>query len=95
MARGMSVGDLNADATRHLVTAAWAIRFATASIGVDERRWTAILRQRVLVGVEPRGIAGRTAWFILDCDGADKHLGCAGKSGKTTITGTLSTRPSL
>jgi len=49
-----------------------------------------------LVGVEPRGDR-RTEkpWFTLDCDGADKqHPECAGKSGKTVITGTLSTRSS-
>jgi enediyne biosynthesis protein E4 len=54
------------------------------------------LDSEFLVGVEPRR-ERRTEknWFTLDCDDADKsHELCAGKSGKATITGALSTRSS-
>jgi len=95
---GISVGDLNADGYEDIFVTAgmgYPFRYAVNSVLLNERG-EQFLDSEFLVGVEPRR-EHRTEknWFTLDCDGADKqHELCSGKSGKTTITGALSTRSS-
>jgi hypothetical protein len=95
---GISVGDLNADGYEDIFVTAgmgYPFRYAVNSVLLNERG-EQFLGSEFLVGVEPRRDR-RTEknWFTLDCDNADKsHELCAGKSGKTTITGALSTRSS-
>ena len=95
---GMSVGDLNADSYEDIFVAAgmgYPFRYAVNSVLLNVRG-EQFLDSEFLLGVEPRrDRRTEKAWFTLDCDGADKqHELCAGKSGKTTRTGALSTRSS-
>lgn len=95
---GVSVGDLNADGFEDIFVASgmgYPFRYGINPVLMNEGG-KGFFGSEFLVGVEPRGDR-RTEkpWFTLDCDGADKqHPECAGKSGKTVITGTLSTRSS-
>ncbi|MCI0538809.1 MAG: CRTAC1 family protein, partial [Verrucomicrobiales bacterium] len=95
---GVSVGDLNADGFEDIFVTAgmgYPFRYGINSVLLNERGQR-FFDSEFLLGIEPRGHR-RTEkdWFSLDCDGADKqHPECAGKSGKITITGTLSTRSS-
>jgi hypothetical protein len=95
---GVSVGDLNADGYEDIFVTAgmgYPFRYAINSVLLNEggKRF---FDSEFLLGIEPRGDR-RTEkiWFPLDCDGIDKqHPECAGKSGRTNIMGTLSSRSS-
>ncbi len=95
---GFSVGDINADGFEDLFVAGgmgYPFRYGINSLLLNERGKTFVDAEFVL-GVEPRD-EERTEklWFTLDCDGADKdHSECAGKTGRTSVIGTLSTRSS-
>lgn len=95
---GVSVGDLNADGYEDIFVTAgmgYPFRYAVNSVLLNDRG-EQFLDSEFVLGVEPRGDR-RTErdWFSLDCDGADRnHELCAGKSGRTTINGALSSRSS-
>ena len=96
---GVSVGDVNADGFEDLFITAgmgYPFRYAINSLLLNERG-RGFFDAEFLVGVEPRR-EGRTEkpWFTLECDGADRtNALCAGKSGRITIPGTLSSRSSV
>jgi hypothetical protein len=96
---GVSVDDLNADGFRDvLITASMNFpwRYGVNSLLVNNRG-TGFLDAAMILGIEPRR-DGRTRkeWFTLDCAGEDKvHSGCAGQSGKVTVTGSLGSRSSV
>jgi hypothetical protein len=95
---GVSVGDLNADGFEDIFVTAgmgYPFRYAMNTVLLNEKG-ERFFDSEFLLGVEPRG-DGRLekAWFSLDCDGADKERSeCAGKSGRVTVTGSLSSRSS-
>ena len=96
---GVSVGDVNADG--------WDDAFITSGMGFPFRYGvnTLLLNDRgavfadaeFLVGIEPRrGGRTHTAWFELDCDGAEKSRPeCRGQKGRIRVLTTLSSRSSV
>jgi len=95
---GVSVGDLNADGFEDIFVTAgmgYPFRYAINSVLLNESG-KRFFDSEFLLGVEPRG-EGRTekAWFTLDCDGAEKQTPlCAGKSGRGSVAGSLTSRSS-
>jgi hypothetical protein len=95
---GVSVGDLNADGYDDMFVTAgmgFPFRYAINSVLLNEHG-DQFLDSEFLLGIEPRHQQRiEKNWFTLDCDGVDKsHALCAGKSGKSVISGTLSSRSS-
>lgn len=93
---GVSVGDLNADGFEDVFVTAgmgYPFRYGVNSVLLNDagRRF---FDAEFILGVEPR-IGQRTHkyWFVLDCDGADRnHPLCAGRTGRQSVVGALSTR---
>ncbi|HUR45839.1 MAG TPA: CRTAC1 family protein, partial [Candidatus Saccharimonadales bacterium] len=96
---GISVGDLNADGYEDaFVTAGmgFGFRYAINSVLLNDRG-ERFLSSEFLLGVEPRqsGTLDKPG-FVLDCSGADKDNPlCAGRSGKTPVNETRSSRSSV
>lgn len=93
---GPSVGDLNADGFADvLITAGMGFPFAYAGNNVLlNEGGTKFIDSECTLGVEPR-LGGRTetAYFILDCGGADKnHRYCQGQTQRVLIEGSASSR---
>ena len=95
---GFSVGDMNADGYEDIFVAGgmgYPFRYGINSLLLNDAGKTFVDAEFIL-GVEPRAME-RTEklWFTLDCDGSDKdHPECEGKTGRTSVLGTLSTRSS-
>lgn len=96
---GFSVGDLNADGFPDVFVTAgmgYPFRYAINSVLLNEGG-TRFFDSEFLVGVEPRanGRLGKE-FFTLDCSGADRtNALCAGKTGRVSIPGSLSSRSSV
>jgi hypothetical protein len=96
---GLSTGDLNADG--------WEDAFITASMNYPFRygintvllnnRGEELLDSEFILGVEPRPEPRKTAWFDLDCGGADRaHPLCrTGPGGQFTILANKGSRSSV
>ena len=96
---GISVGDLNADGYEDVFVAAgmgYPFRYGINSVLLNEAG-KRFFDSEFLLGVEPRsdGRLGKE-WFVLDCSGSDKTNSlCAGKTGKVSVPGSLSSRSSV
>lgn len=96
---GASVGDLNADGYPDVFITAgmgYPFRYAVNSLLLNAGGQR-FVDAEFLTGIEPRlDRQVEQVWFRLDCDGADKsHPGCAGKSGRVDIMGSVASRSSV
>ncbi len=93
---GTSVGDINADGWQDVFIGSsmnYPFRYGINALRLNDAGGAFVDAEFVL-GIEPRS-DGRThtAWFDLDCSGADDaHHRCAGLSGPVTVVGALGTR---
>ena len=96
---GVSVGDLNADGYEDIFIAAgmgYPFRYGINSVLLNEAG-KRFFDSEFVLGVEPRsdGRLGKE-WFVLDCSGPDRTNSlCAGKSGRVSVPGSLSSRSSV